>query len=175
MLTILFEHTQMSESRIKIKFGGHEFEAEGSPESVERLFESFKHLIAPPPPETSTPSETAPPPPAETKASTIPLHTIVRIQGRVVSLSVNAKSEDAVLLLLLGQMQFRRNNTVSGAEVMEGLRESGLKVRRADRILATHIRDGYVVAMGQLRRRRYRLSNAGIDRAQQLIEVAARA
>jgi hypothetical protein len=165
----------MSELRIKIKFGEHEFEAEGAPEPVERLFESFKRLIAPPPPEMPKPSEAPPPPEAEKKAPPIPLHTIVRIQGRIVSLSANAKSDDAVLLLLLGQMQFRRNNTVSGAEVMQGLRESGLKVRRADRILAAHVRNGYVVAMGRLRRRRYRLSNAGIDRAQQLIEVAARA
>jgi len=51
---------------------------------------------------------------------------------------------------------------------MEGLRESGIRVPRVETFLAKHIRAGIVVALGQHRRRRYRLSMAGMERAQQI-------
>jgi predicted nucleic acid-binding protein len=153
----------MSESRIRIKFGEHEFEAEGPAESVERQFAAFKQLVAPDPQLVMqatrlSGSDTAP----------VALEKIVRIRGRIVSLSVTAKAEDAVLVLLLGQRQFRKNDIVSGSQVMRGLRDSGLRIPRADTILAKHARDGYVIAMGARRLRRYRLSSAGVDRAEQI-------
>ena len=150
----------MSELRIKIKFGEHEFEAEGSADSVEKQLEAFKRFIAPPPvPEPAN---------DEKKAALLRLDRISRIRGRILSLSVPAKPVDAVLVILLSQRHFRQNNNVSGREIMEGLRDSGIRVRRADTILKKHAGTGSVVAMGQRRRRRYRLSSAGVEQAQQI-------
>src|SRR5437016_9960202 len=64
----------MGELRIRIKFGDHEFEAEGPADSVERRADAFHQMFAPPPPAPAvieaspmSPEELA----AELKASTI--------------------------------------------------------------------------------------------------------
>ena len=63
----------MGELRIRIKFGDHEFEAEGPADSVEQRADAFNQIFAPPPPAHAvieatpmSPEE----PPAELKAST---------------------------------------------------------------------------------------------------------
>jgi hypothetical protein len=144
----------MGESRMRIRFGDREFEAEGTGEWVDRQFQAFKQLIGPKDENASVPIP--------------PLDHILRMRGRVVSLGVNAKAEDAVLVMLLGQRDWRKNDTVSGLEVMSGLRDSGIHLARADHILKKHVRDGLVVAMGQRRRRRYRLSSAGVAHAREI-------
>jgi len=157
----------MSESRLKIKFGEYEFEAEGSAESVERHWESFKKLVAP---------ETEPPPAIEMMRQSqkenppapLELDRIMRTQGRIVSLGVSAKIDDAVLLLLLGQGQLRQTSIISGAEIMGGLRESGFRIQRADNILARHAAQGNIIAIGRFRTRRYQLSKVGFERGQQI-------
>ena len=92
----------------------------------------------------------------------------MRVKARVVSLTVPAKAEDVVLLVLLGQKQFRNNGRVTGAEIMNGLRQSGVRLPRADYMLRKHAGDGNVVMTGLGRTRRYSLTNAGVDRAQQI-------
>ena len=87
----------------------------------------------------------------------------------VVSLTVNARTEHAVLAILLGQRHFRKNNSVSGMEIMSGLRSSGFDVRRADTMMAKHASEGSVVATGRRKLRRYRLSTDGVARAEQIV------
>ena len=96
------------------------------------------------------------------------LNKIIQTKGRVVFVSVNAKVDEAVLAILLGQRHFRQNNSVSGMEIMSGLRESGFRILRADTILAKYAGDGSVVATGRRKLRRYRLSTDGIQRAEQI-------
>jgi hypothetical protein len=119
----------MSELRIRMKFGDHEFEAEGLADALER---------------------------------------IMRVRGRILSLSVTATAAEAVLVILLGQRNLRQNDSVSGTEIMRGLRDSGIRIPRADTILTKHAGTGSVVAMGERRRRRYRLSSLGVEKAQQI-------
>ena len=154
----------MSELRIRIKFGEHEIELEGSADAVERQFEPFKQFLmpAPPPKETADEVTQAPAPPR------LFLETIIKVRGTIYSLRVNAKVEDAILVILLAQRIFRKNESVSGIEIMQGLRDSGFQVRRVDMILNRYIRLAHLVATGQHRRRRYRLSLDGSQRAEQI-------
>jgi hypothetical protein len=105
---------------------------------------------------------------AEKLPPQLTLDRILKVDGRLVFLSVPARIDEAILAILLGQRQFRQNNTVSGVEIMNGLRESGLDVPRADTILGKHARAGLVVAVGRRKLRRYRLSTDGVARAEQI-------
>ncbi len=155
----------MSESRLRIKFGDHEFEAEGSTESVERQLEIFKRLVVPGAALKAGIETTQ-----ESAADQAPLslEKIMDVQGRTVSLRAAAKVEDALLLLLLGQRQFRQHHILSGAEVMHSLRQSGLEVQRADIALKRLAVKGNVIAIGRYRARRYQLSKSGLDGAEQI-------
>ena len=159
----------MSDLRLKIKFGEHEFEAEGTAETVQAQFVAFKQLVVPQAEgglslATDTAVDPSGPP---------PFHKMVRVSDRIASLTVPAKTEDAVLLVLLAQKQFRNNDAVTGGEIMDGLRASGVRVPRADYILARHARDGNVVRVGEGRKRRYRLTDRGADRALQIVRHLA--
>jgi hypothetical protein len=162
------EVPMVSESKLRIKFGDHEFEIEGPAEHVERQFETFKRMVLPEPESAAPPVEV----PAAVAGPVPPpllFNKIMRTKGPVVSLSVKAKINEAILAILLGQRNLRQNNSVSGMEVMNGLRESGLNIPRADIILAKYAEDGTVVAAGRRKFRRYRLSTDGIVRAEQIV------
>lgn len=146
----------MSELRVKIKVGEHEFEAEGSEVSVERQFEAFKRLIAPP----AGVSESEPAPP-RLAVERITLH-----QGKILSLSEPANAAEAVLVILLLQRLYHQLEFVSGTEIMAGLRNSGIRINRADYILSKHAAEGAIIAIGERRRRRYRLSTEGLAKAE---------
>jgi hypothetical protein len=153
----------VSDSRISIQLGDSKFEAQGSEEFVRSQFEVFRQLIAPLPPQSA-------PAPVESPRP-IALEKIMRVRGPIVSLSVPAKPEEAVLALLLGQRHLRRNEVVSGLEIMDGLRQSGLNIRRADTILSKQGTAGTIIAVGRRRSRRYRLSASGIERAENIVRA----
>ena len=187
---------RMGELRIRIKYGEHEFEAEGAAEPVERRAEAFQLMVAPPPVQapviqpapasadvtaepieatpsqpTDTPShaEEQPPQPEEPPAPPpLRLEEITHRRGPIVSLSVKANVKDAVLVMLLGQRNFRQNESVSGIEIMEGLRGSGIDILRVDTLMTKLAQRGSVIAMGKHRRRRYRLSTIGAMHAEQI-------
>ena len=160
----------MSDLKLKIKFGEHEFEAEGPADTVQAQFMAFKQLVSPQP---DGEKSFAAPDAVVDRSERPPFHKMVLLKGRIVSLTVPAKPEDAVLLVLLAQKQFRKNDRVSGGEIMDGLRESGVRIPRADYILTRHARDGNVVVSGDGRMRRYRLTDAGADRALQIVRRLA--
>jgi hypothetical protein len=145
-----------------MKFGEHEFDAEGAPEWVERQFLAFRQIVVP-----STKGNANSP---DAQPITDALKPILRQRGRIISIAVTAKPEEAALVVLLGQRLFMHNDAVSGGDLMDGLRDSGISIPRADYILRKHVRDGFVVGTGQRRRRRYKLTTAGIDRSRQIAE-----
>jgi hypothetical protein len=161
-------HAGMSELRIRIKLGEHEIELEGSVDAVERQFEPFKLLLIPQSPLASVQKDSADIEEQTKAPSRLPLEKIIRVHDDIYSLSVNAKLEDAILVILLAQRTFRQNENVSGVEIMKGLRSSGFRVSRVDTILNRYFRLAQVVPMGQHRRRRYRLSLDGLQRAEQI-------
>src|SRR5262249_36255813 len=106
--------------------------------------------------------------PAQKAASPLCLDEIMHMRGSIVSLSVKANVQDAVLVLLLGQRHFRRNEAVSGIDLMQSLRGSGIRIPRVDTVMTKLARQASVIIMGKHRRRRYRLSVGGAIEAEQI-------
>lgn len=170
----------METYKLKIKIGVHEFEAEGPQEAVERQFEAFKELVAsqpspPPPKETPPKPQVTPSPPnggPEGPRGGLRLDAIMRVEGRVVSLTATPQEVgEAALLILLGQKIQRTNDTPTGAEIADGLRQSGYTIRdRVRTILDGFVAEGLVMRIGSGRSTRYRLTNIGIPRAEAIAQ-----
>ncbi len=171
----------MAEYRLKIKVGEHEFEAEGPVETVQAQFVAFTELVSSLPSKTEKPREQdvseTPADNAENQNQNgntaqrpqLDLERIMRVDGRAVSLTVRPNSAtDAVLLLLLGHRQLRSTDSVGGTEIAEGLRESGQPTVRPDRVTDRLTAEGAVITVGAHRSRRYRLTNVGMARAQEI-------
>jgi len=158
----------METLRIKMKVGEHEFEADGPIDVVQNQFALFKELIAlaPKPAAPETPAQAPQEQNAPAPITHIPLEKILKVDGRVVSLTARSETvEDAILLILLGQKESRNNQSVTGGEVMDGLKHSGYVMERIDRVMDKLASDGSIIAVGVHRGRRYRLSNTGLSRA----------
>jgi hypothetical protein len=173
--------------RMRLKIGAHEFEAEGPVHVVQEQVKRFMELIATLPaeqlaPATPIPAEPkmvapeilAPPiPPSRTlslPAIDLRLDEIMKTNNRIVSLLVRPKNQDdAALLLLYGQKIMRDNDAVTGAEIMGGIKATGgLAIERIDRLLEKLARDGDVIVVGEHRSKRYRLTNAGLNKVRQV-------
>lgn len=178
----------MEPFRVRLKVGPHEFEAEGDQESVERQLAIWRELIASPsaapaPAPAILPPATLPPISGTINASLPPLSggdsradydRLFRHDGRVVSLTVLPNSNgdreaDAALLVLLGQKVFNSEDLVTGAQILEGLKQSGMLVPRADRVFGEHM-DVNVMRIGAHRSVKYRLTNQGLARARELAQ-----
>src|SRR5947208_718598 len=110
----------MAENRLKIKIGDAEFEAEGPVEIVQAQLAAFAELVnkipATPPPKPAEPAtEQQPNDGGNGNSQQLSLDKIMRVDGRLVSLTVStAEIADSVLLLLLGQRTYRNNDSVTG-------------------------------------------------------------
>jgi hypothetical protein len=170
--------------RLKLKIGQYEFEAEGDPQVVHEQFQAFKELIAMqpaqpqvvpiPPPEpytyiTMPPTLPAPSQP-DAPVTGLDFDRISRRDDRVVSLTIRpSTTADAILLILLGQKLLRGNDAVTGGEVISGLEATGgISIQRPDRVLEKLARDGDVIAFGEGRGKKYRLTNTGLNKARQM-------
>jgi hypothetical protein len=97
------------------------------------------------------------------------LPKIMRHEGRIVSLTARGQSlEDEILLVLLGQRKLRSNDSVSGGEILDGLRLTGRTVNRIDYQMDKMTASGDVITVGTNRARRYRMTNQGFAKAQEL-------
>lgn len=158
----------MEITKIRMKVGDHEFEAEGPAEMVQAQFEAFRSLLSIAPIKTEPPSAQEPVNPVENTGnpSHVRLDRIMRAQGRVVSLTaIPDREEDSALLILLGNKEMRANESVTGSEVGDGLAQSGRPVNRTDRVMEKLISENYVLKSGFRRGTRYRLSNIGHQKA----------
>jgi hypothetical protein len=182
------EVTAMDDSyRMRLKIGMHEFEAEGPVNVVQEQVKRFLELIASlpieqvipalPEPRAPIPADIPPSPPAPPLNKTVSfpaidlaLNKIMKVDERIVSLTVRPKNpDDAALLLLYGQKMLRENDSVTGAEVMGGITATGgLSIGRVDRLLEKLARDGDVIIVGEHRSKRYRLTNAGLNKVRQV-------
>lgn len=158
--------------KIKVKLGDYEFEAEGPSDIVKEQFESFKELIGSVPSKQATP----PVPPVQqtqqkqenTEENGFPLYDkVFKVDGRVVSLTALPPSTaDAILMLTLAQRHYRKNEGVTGSEIIDGLKQSGYTIDRIDRQMDKFVSDGLVIRIGKARGTRYRLTNQGLLKAQ---------
>jgi hypothetical protein len=108
--------------------------------------------------------------PTASRLEELDLDKILRQDNRVISLTIRPTSiENAILLLMLGQKVMRSNDTVTGSEIIQGLASTGgLSVQRPDRVLEKLARDGDVIAFGERRAKKYRLTNTGLAKARQI-------
>lgn len=166
----------MAEYRLKVRVGDHEFDAEGPAETVKAQFEAFKELISTLPKNKIESTAIAPVsegPMPEAPIPTINVDRIFRAEGRVISLTAPPTSEtDAVLLVLYGQKYYRKNESPTGSEVLDGLVQSGYRTPRIDRILKSLADEGAVIITGAHRGKRYRLTNQGFTRAEGIVRDA---
>jgi hypothetical protein len=164
----------MDTTRIKVKIGNHEFEAEGPTDTVKEQFESFKELISKEPSITDSSrshiSKQVNTAQQDTESSLFgELPRIMEMAGRVVSLTaLPASVSDAALLILYGQKEMRENVSSSAQEVGDGLAQSGRPVPRVDRVMDSAIEQALVLKTGIKRSTRYRLTNQGMVRAREL-------
>lgn len=158
----------MPESKIKVKIGDHEFEAEGPVDVVNAQFESFKELIKP---TTDSKDKTTFSPPSE-RLSTIDFDRIFSLKNqRVVSLNDRTKPiSDAMLLILYGQKQCRSNEAATGGEIKNGLEASGYDGQEISRRLRELRHENLIAARGRYRAKRYHLTNEGLSRVQEMLE-----
>lgn len=163
----------MEVQRLRVKVGDHEFEAEGAADVVQAQFEAFRDLVVNAP---SAKSAKPPPDVGSTGGSTdgdsdaLKLDSITNVNDRVVSLTARGDTlEEEIMLLLLGQKMLRSNDSVSGAEIIDGLRQTGRTVKRVDYQLDKMKVTGDAITTGRGRARRYRLTNQGRSKA---IEIA---
>ncbi len=93
-------------------------------------------------------------------------------QARTVSLKVRPegahRQADAALLVLLGHRELRGEEEVAVTRLTEALRQSGCPVARLDRVLAGYLKERLVLKAGQGKGGRYRLTNQGVKRAEEL-------
>ena len=158
--------------KLKLKIGSHEFEAEGPAGLIQSQFEAFKELIASQKfVDASRSSGEITQNSTENVNNAIEpafsMDKITRIDQRVVSLTARPETiEDAALVILLGQRTLRSNDSVTGSEVIDGLRQSGLAVSRVDWRLEKLASQGLIIKIGSNRASRYRLTNQGMNKAQ---------
>jgi len=164
---------KMQMSKIKVKFGEHEFEAEGPTELVQAQFQTFSDLVCSPTPALSLV-------PRSDRASTVAtqetaevcpdgLGKVLRVQGRIVWLTAPSSTpEEAALLVMLGQCDMRNNLSSTGQEIHDGLERSGHWVRRVDRLLVGLVKSRLLVTSGSGRAMRYCLTSQGVQKARAL-------
>jgi hypothetical protein len=154
----------MTTLRIRIKTGEYEFEAEGQADDVNAQIVTFLRLLGR---DDLTGSKLSAAASVQSQAILKEdVNKLMDVSGKMVSLNASSGSlAEDVLLLLLGQQQLRGSVAVAGNEIMEGLRASGHMIPRADHILKRHAGAGHIVTTGKRRRRRYRLTTDGIDKA----------
>lgn len=169
----------MSEQKLKIKIGMHEFEAEGPTEVVQQQLVFFREMVQQQPagaPSVEKRDDVESKSAISNQADRpsggngeLLIGKIMRLEGRLVSLTARGSSlDDEIMLILLGQRLMRQNDSVSGAEIMDGLRLTGRTVRRIDYQLDKMTDLGDVITVGSGRARRYRLTNQGFAKAQEM-------
>jgi hypothetical protein len=159
----------MGDYRLKIKIGDHEFEAEGPADVVQNQFAMFKELLGSRAAAKREQSEEPKSEHPDADPKRPAFDKIMRSEGRVVSLTVHPESVDeAIMVVLLGQRHFRQNDSVTGGEIIDGLRQSGHTVSRVDYQLDRLSTEGSVIKVGTGRASRYRLTNKGLTKAEEI-------
>lgn len=166
----------MEPYKLKVKIGDFEFEAEGPAEDVQQQFAAFKELISSVSPikKTSDIAEQTQNATSTNHNNNTPpaLEKVTRVDDRIVSLTGRADSTpEAIMVILLGQKTFRSNESVTGGEIIDGLKQSGIVVPRIDYQLDKMATEGSVIKFGTGRASRYRLTNQGAARAQEIAKA----
>ena len=164
----------METTKIRVKIGNSEFEAEGPTELVKEQFEAFKSIISHPSYKSPIDqlAESSKAIANQLATDGIPilrLEKIMNVSGRIVSLTALPETADeAALLIILGHTDLRQNAAVTAQEIGDGLRQSGRPVPRVDRVMESALERAFILKTGVKRSTRYRLTNQGAVQARKL-------
>jgi hypothetical protein len=170
-------------TKLRVKIGPHEFEAEGPRDVVAKHFEAWKQLVATCPLGEGTAGPLLPRGDAGTPAAgdmarldIFAANTRRNLVTLRASLAGKASHADAALLILYG---FRRYFGADGQAVLatrlkEALAASGYLCDRVDRALARHVAARLVKHTGRRKGSTYELTPTGHQRAE-VLALALRA
>jgi hypothetical protein len=154
--------------KLKVHISGqHDFEAEGDKETVERQFSAFTELVR---------SVISNPRTDGQGHGSLPdaLVKIVRSDDKDIFLATvpatSYPAADALLILLWAYKLMRNEDAVSGADLLESLKKSGIKTQRIDRAFAHYLggTQALVAKMGIRRGVKYKLTERGISKTKEL-------
>jgi len=178
----------MDTSKLRVKVGVHEFEAEGPAEHITAQYQIWKEMIATAP--QSTPAA-APKP----NGSAIPASMVTEVKtrdgyaapwdifnmdesdGDLMVLRVHppagdTRDADAILLVMYGYRKAGADgNGVSEVPVTtlkRSLEIAGLRVPRIDRAVAPYLKAGYLLKTGSGKGGKYRLTVTGFAKAEEM-------
>jgi len=158
----------MNPYRIQVKIGAHEFQAEGSEDSVRADYRDFLQSIQTKQGEFEASNQTASTGAVAAGAAadlTInELNALFKTEGDMLSLvhipNTPQRVADGLLLTLLGFEAQMHQREVSAGTLIESARETGLgSMDRIDRVVAPHRE--YLNVGGSRRGTRYSLNNRG--------------
>jgi hypothetical protein len=164
----------MAECRLRVKIGPYEMEAEGPRDFVEKHYGSFSDKIPPTNQLVPLPKREGPMPESQATipAEESPFSRIYHVEGDLLSLTAKPSGEnaelDGALLILFGHKEMGSGDLVTADQLLYGLKQSGFAVDRADRIIARGVTQGLVNKSGVRRGTRYRLTNQGVTKAQEV-------
>lgn len=177
----------MENSRLRVKVGPHEFEAEGPAEQVSAQYDAWKEMIAAASLVTASAG-------VRGTAGGIPAKVITEVKTRegyaapwdifggdsdrdLMSLRVHppagdTRDADAILLVMYGYRKAGNQGAglteVPVTKLKESLEVSGLRIGRIDRAAAPYLRAGYLLKAGRAKGGTYRLTNTGHAKAEEL-------
>lgn len=161
--------------RLKIKIGGSEFEAEGSESSVQAQYQAFLAALASSPAPAHESQVASPPderkPPADQPTPPGLMERTFLRDGDGLSLnmlpSTERRNADTILLLMWGYSVVLGRPTVTGVELMEAAKQSGLRIDRIDRVVAPNA--AYYNRGGSGKGTKYTINNQGKARCRELL------
>lgn len=173
----------MDSHRLRVKIGEHEFEAEGSAESVTAQFEAWKELIALASHPLKKPNDgflklSRAAEEAKTtdgfRAATWDIYDCDE-KKRLVSLKVHPTGEsrdaDALLLILWGYKMSFSLDEVPVTLLKTSMERSGIHTGRIDRSIAPLQSQGLVLKGGHGKGGKYRLTTIGLSRAEEMARI----
>lgn len=163
-------------TRIRVKIGSSEFDAEGPTELVRQQYDEFLKAVSSVNLAASVPSQnlSAPPPanpnPSQETPPDAVMQRIFSIDQGVVSLldlpKTQTREADALLLILYGYRQLKNETSLLGSQLMKAANKSGLDIDRIDRVIDRY--DEMLMKSGKRRGIKYGLKNRGMAKAKEL-------
>ncbi len=168
----------MDAYKLRVKIGPHEFEAEGSEDAVTAQFESWKELVGSPPTQkadtnklgggdVSRPASNGP-----SKEQLIHVFDVDEKRNLVtlkISPTGDRRYSDSVLLILYGFRRLRNEDEILVTKLKAAIESSGPAPDRIDRVAEPYRREGLLVKGGSAKGGKYRLTNKGITKAEEMI------
>jgi len=184
----------MENTRLKVKIGVHEFDAEGPAEQIASQFQTWKDLIAGLPAAAPTPAVADP---LGRRTITLPVDAVEEVKTRdygrtapwdifgtdpdrdLMTLKVHppageTRDADAIILVMYGYRKAGNEGNglveVPVTKLKESLDVSGIRIARIDRAAAAYLKAGYLLKAGRGKGGVYRLTNTGFAKGEALAQ-----